>query len=112
MCRVFVKLYLRNNNALTRLQSLNTAFRTSYTPSNAYTATYLTQTALNITATEPPGTVVLSNAKVEDNVHPGCDMENCPEGDPTLLAVVVGTYVGKECTSLALQMCTFPPELL
>lgn len=96
---VFVKLYLRNNNDLSTLQRLNDAFRGNYSRPSTYTVSYLGQTALNIIATEPPGTVVLSNAQVKDNVHPGCDLENCPEGDPTLLAVVVGTYVGSWYTT-------------
>ena len=73
------------------------AFRNSLTESvntNPYTVSFQGRTAINVNATNPSVGPSLANRTVNDSVHPGCDRENCPEGDPTLLAVVIGTYVG------------------
>ena len=89
-----MKLYLRDSTSRDTLQDLDDAFRSVYTPSNAYTVTFLDRTAININATNPSMGQTLADRTVNDSVHPGCNDDNCPEGDPTLLAIVIGTYVG------------------
>ena len=93
-----MKLYLRNepaNTAETTYNRLNTAFEGAYRTSNPYVQTFLGRRAINVNSTEPSDNgPILSERTVNDSVLAGCDMESCPEGDPTLLAVVLGTYVG------------------
>jgi hypothetical protein len=92
---VFVKLYVRDSVTESTLQSLDDAFRAKYTADNRpYILPFLGRNAINITATSPSMGRTLADRTVNDSVHPGCDSESCPEGDPTLLAVVIGTYVG------------------
>jgi hypothetical protein len=99
-CSVFVKLYINGSEDLSNLEELNNAFRTSYTSGNSYITRFLGRNAININATSPSMGPRLEERTVNDSVHPGCDSDSCPEGDPTLLAVVIGTYVGTciQCT--------------
>ena len=90
-----MKLYISGStdNEAT-IRALDTAFRNAYTPANDYTVQFLGRTAINVNATRPINGPTLLDKSVNDSVHPGCDSESCPEGDPTLLAIVLGTYVG------------------
>lgn len=96
-CRVFLKLYIRNEDNIDRLQLYNMNFRSAYYASpSPYISTFLGRRALNILSREPSdGRPVLSGRTVNDSVHPGCDSVMCPEGDPTVLAIVLGTYYGE-----------------
>lgn len=94
LCSVFVKLYINDTSGMTTVQNLDNAFRAAYTTGNPYVVSFLGRRAINVVATEPSMGRTLSESTVNDSVHPGCDSESCPEGDPTLLAVVIGTYVG------------------
>ena len=110
---MFVKLYLSDGGSQDRtsLAALDTAFRAAYVPENPYTSSFQGRTAININATSPDDArLVLANRTVNDSVHPGCDSERCPEGDPTLLAVVIGTYVGKFVLCAYMYMCTVAIE--
>ena len=89
--RVFVKLYISGSDSVGYLQRLDEAFRGVYSSGSSYIAPFLGQSAINVSAVAPNGTNLLSRT-VNDSVHPDCT--DCPDGDPTLLAVVVGTYVG------------------
>ena len=102
---MFVKLYIRNSgDELATIRSLDNAFQAAYIPSNMYTEDFLGRVAINVASAAPPGRS-LDDKTVSDSVHPGCDRENCPEGDPTLLAVVIGTYVG-----MYIIIVLYPPE--
>ena len=93
--RVFVKLYIdgSQNDNLVYLRNLDTTFRAEYLRTDSpYITTFLDQPAINVNATGPMVGTNLTSRTVNDSVHPDCT--DCPDGDPTLLAVVVGTYVG------------------
>ena len=92
-----MKLYIRGSDDVDLLQQYNMNFRNSFlNPTTPYVERFLGRRALNINSREPTdGRPVLSGRTVNDSVHPGCDMDSCPEGDPTLLAVVLGTYWGE-----------------
>ena len=97
-----MKLYLRGTPDEARYDSIDRAFRSQYIASNAYTAMFRGQVALNVSTVTPSGDgPVLNNRTVFDSVLAGCDEDACPDGDPTLLAVVLGTYVGmcRRCCS-------------
>ena len=93
-CSVFVKLYVNNSDDRATLERIDEAFQAAYTIGNPYVVSFLGRLAINVTATSPSMGRTLADRTVNDSVHPGCDSESCPEGDPTLLAVVIGTYVG------------------
>ena len=90
---MFVKLYFDTSMELSTINDANTAFRTAF-DRGTYTRQFLDRTAIDITATIPSMGRTLDNRTVNDSVHPGCDIVSCPEGDPTLLPIVLGTYVG------------------
>ena len=93
---MFVKLYVDGSTNLDTIRDIDSAFRGAYTTNAAssYVTSFLGRRAINVNATQPSMGPRLVDKTVNDSVHPGCDSESCPEGDPTLLAVVIGTYVG------------------
>ena len=93
--RVFIKLYVSSTpDDLDSVMALETAFASSFNGGNAYVDTFLNQLAINVASTNPGVGPNLNNRTVNDSVHPGCNPQSCPEGDPTLLAIVIGTYYG------------------
>lgn len=92
-CSVFVKIYLNDSDSPDTLRDLDTAFRRAYGESN-YVVPFLDRRAINVIARNVSSGRSYAERTVNDSVHPGCDINSCPEGDPTLLAIVLGTYVG------------------
>jgi len=92
---VFVKLYLRGMDDMNALRTLDMQFRSGFNDANSYTFMFRDRLAIDVSSVNPSSGPILSNRTVNDSVHPGCDIDSCPEGDPTLLAVVLGTYVGQ-----------------
>ena len=90
---MFVKLYYGDSTTRSTIETIDDAFRATFNQ-GTYTRQFLDRTAIDITATIPSMGRTLNNKTVNDSVHPGCDIVNCPEGDPTLLPIILGTYVG------------------